>query len=280
MTIIPDVGYQLTGWTVNTATGYADAKTTSPAVVTNSNNSAAQNITLTFAEDANKDYDVTATFGLMTVTSWAWTYNSAAMPNPLNLYIGQSARLDVAYTPAGVDNSKKTYTRTKEDAYINWVGVAQSTYTTISGRASTGENTTPVTFTHGDGPTTTVNVKVLPLPLVHFGDIVHNVEFADVVATLSDNALSPTKTTPTHADFDGSTANTCEEQHLHLVGWIREDWPALVTYLNGGAQPNTSDITTAGDDASGNAYFFAPGASINTQTFNGVTFYAVWAKVE
>ena len=280
LTIIPDVGYQLTGWTVNTSSGYADAKTTSPAVVTNSNNSAAQNITLTFAEDANKDYDVTATFGLMTVTSWAWTVNSAAIPDPLNLYVGQSARLDVAYTPAGVDASKKTYGRTKEDAYINWVGGAYATYSTISGKASTGENTTPVTFTHGDGPTTTVNVKVLPLPAVHFGDIVHNVEFADVVATLSDNTLSPTKTTPTHADFEGSTANTCEEQHLHLVGWIREDWPALVTYLNGGAQPSTDDITGAGNDGSGNAYFFAPGASINTQTFNGVTFYAVWAKVE
>lgn len=280
LTITPDIGYQLTSWTVNTATGYADAKTTSPAVVTNSNNSAAQNITLTFAEDANKDYDVTATFGLMTVTSWAWTYNSAAMPDPLNLYVGQSARLDVAYTPAGVDASKKTYTRNKDNAYINWVGVLNANYTTISGKASTGESTTEVTFTHADGPSTTVNVKVLPLPLVHFGDIVHNVEFADVVATLSDNTLSPTKTTPTHADFDGATKNTCEEQHLHLVGWIREDWPSLVTYLNGGAKPSTSDITTAGDDASGNAYFFAPGASINTQTFNGVTFYAVWAKVE
>lgn len=280
LTITPDAGYKLTGWTVNTTSGYADAKTTSPAVVTTNNNSATQNITLTFAQDANKNYDVSATFGLMSVESWTWTYNSAAMPNPLNLYIGQSARLDVAYTPAGVDNSKKTYTRTKEDAYINWVGVAQSTYTTISGRASTGENTTPVTFTHSDGPTTTVNVKVLPLPAVHFGDIVHNVEFADVVATLSDNALSPTKTTPTHADFDGATKNTCEEQHLHLVGWIREDWPSLVTYLNGGAKPSTDDITGAGNDGSGNAYFFTPGASINTQTFNGVTFYAVWAKVE
>lgn len=280
LTITPDIGYQLTGWTVNTATGYADAKTTSPAVATNNNSSAAQNITLTFAQDANKDYDVTATFGLMTVSSWTWTLNSSAIPNPLNLYVGQSARLDVAYTPAGVDASKKTYTRTKVDAYINWVGVAQATYSTISGKASTGENTTEVTFTHADGPTTTVNVKVLPLPAVHFGDIVHNVSFDDVVATLSDNTLSPTKTTPTHADFDGSTLNTCEEQHLHLVGWIREDWPSLVTYLNGGAQPSTSDITSAGNDASGNAYFFTPGASINTQTFNGVTFYAVWAKVE
>ena len=280
LTITPALGYQLTGWTVNTTSGYADAKTTSPAVVTNSNNSTVQNITLTFAQDATDDYDVTATFGLMTVSSWTWTHNSAAIPDPLNLYVGQSARLDVAYTPAGVDASKKTYTRNKDDAYINWVGALQTTYSTISGRASTGENTTAVTFTHADGPSTTVNVKVLPLPSVHFVDNVHNESFSDVVATLSDNALSPTKTTPTHADYDGSTLNTCEEQHLHLVGWIREDWPALVTYMNGGAQPNTAAITGAGNDDSGNAYFFAPGASINTLTFNGVTFYAVWAKVE
>lgn len=280
LTITPDPGYQLTGWTVNTTSGYADAKTTTPAVVKNNNNSAAQNITLTFAEDANKNYDVTATFGLLTVSSWTWTYNSAAMPNPLNLYIGQTAKLDVAYTPAGVDASKKTYTRTKDDIYINWSGAAQATYSTISGRASTGENTTEVTFTHADGPSTTINVKVLPLPAVHFVDNVHNVGFDDVVATLSGNALLPTKTTPTHADFSGSYLNSCEEQHLHLVGWIREDWPALVTYMNGGAQPNTAAITGAGNDDLGNAYFFAPGADINVLTFNGKTFYAVWAKVE
>jgi len=65
-----------------------------------------------------------------------------------------------------------------------------------------------------------------------------------------------------------------------LVGWIREDWPALVSYMEGGAKPETAAISGAGNDGSGNAYFFEPGASINTQTFNGVTFYAVWAKVE
>lgn len=96
LTIIPDAGYKLTGWTVNTASGYADAKTTSPSVVTTNNNSAAQNITLTFAQDANKNYDVTATFALMTVESWTWTHNSAAIPDPFNLYVGQTARFDVA----------------------------------------------------------------------------------------------------------------------------------------------------------------------------------------
>lgn len=280
LTITPAAGYQLTGWTVNTASGYADAKTTSPAVVTNNNSNAAQNITLTFAEGANKNYDVTATFGLMTVTSWTWTLNSAEIANPLELYVGQSAKLDVAYTPAGVDASKKTYTRTKVDAYINWVGAAQATYSTISGKASTGENTTEVTFTHADGPTNTVNVKVLPLPLVHFADLVHGKTFGDVVASIEANALSPSKTTPTCSDWTTPNANSCETNHLHLVGWIREDWPALETYLNGGDQPSTSAITTAGNDGSGNAYYFEAGAAINVLTFNGVTFYAVWAKVE
>ena len=281
LTITPAAGYQLTGWTVNTASGYADAKTTSPAVVTNNNSNAAQNITLTFAEGANKNYDVTATFGLMTVTSWTWTLNSAEIANPLELYVGQSAKLDVAYTPAGVDASKKTYTRTKVDAYINWVGVAQATYSTISGKASTGENTTEVTFTHADGPTNTVNVKVLPLPLVHFADLVHGKTFGDVVASIEANALSPSKTTPTCSDWTTPNANSCETNHLHLVGWIREDWPALVAYLNGtGDAPLTAAIAGAGNDGEGHAYYIAAGASINVQTFDGVTFYAVWAKVE
>jgi hypothetical protein len=66
-----------------------------------------------------------------------------------------------------------------------------------------------------------------------------------------------------------------------LVGWIREDWPALVAYLNGtGDAPTTTAIVGAGNDGSGNAYFFAPNASINVQTFDGVTFYAVWAEIK
>ena len=281
LTITPAAGYQLSSYAVATGDGKVAAKSMSAEVVTNNNSSAAQNITLTFAEDANGAYDVTAAFSLMTVTSWAWTLNSAAIPDPLNLYVGQSARLDVAYTPAGIDASKKTYTRNKDNAYINWVGGLNANYSTISGRASTGENTTAVSFTHADGPETVVNVKVLPLPLVHFTDLVHGKAFADVVATIEANALSATKTTPTSDDWTTPNANTCEENHLHLVGWIREDWPALVAYLNGtGDAPTTVAITGAGNDGEGHAYFFAPGASINTQTFNGVTFYAVWAKVE
>jgi uncharacterized repeat protein (TIGR02543 family) len=283
LTITPAAGYQLHTYEVATGSGKVATKSVSPAISLDNNSSAVQNITLTFAEDANGAYDVTASFTEMTVTSWAWTMHDGggAIPDPLNLYVGQSARLDVAYTPSTVLAGKKTYERAKNDTYINWVGAKQSGYTTISGKASTGENTTPVTFTHADGPTKTVNVKVLPLPLTHFEDLVHGKAFADVAATIVDNALSATKTTPTSDDWTTPNANDCESDHLHLVGWIREDWPALVAYLNGtGDAPTTVAITGAGNDGEGHAYYIAAGASINVQTFDGVTFYAVWAEVK
>lgn len=269
MTITPAAGYQLSSYAVATGDGKVAAKSMSAEVVTNNNSSAAQNITLTFAEDANGAYDVTASFSLMTVTSWTWTLNSAAIPDPLNLYVGQSARLDVAYTPAGVDASKKTYERNKDNAYINWVGAQQTTYSTISGRATTGENTAAVTFTHADGPSTTVNVKVLPLPLVHFTDNVHNVVFADVAGTLEANALVKDKTTPTTSDFSGTTYNTCEEQHEHLVGWIESSWAD--------EHPNATHSEIAG---AGEGVFYTAGASIDVDAQNGKTFYAVWSKIE
>lgn len=283
LTITPEAGYQLHSYDVATGVGKVATKSVSPDISLDNNSSAVQNITLTFASGANGAYDVTASFTEMIVTSWTWTMHDGggAIPDPLNLYIGQSARLDVAYTPSTVVSGKKTYTRDKDNTYINWVGGLQSGYSTISGKASTGENTTAVTFTHADGPTKTVNVKVLPLPLTHFVDLVHGKPFADVAATIVDNALSATKSTPTSDDWVTPNANSCEENHLHLVGWIREDWPALVAYLNGtGDAPTTTAIVGAGNDGEGHAYFFAPNASINVQTFNGVTFYAVWSKVE
>ena len=270
MTIDPADGYQLSSFAVATGDGKVAAKTTSPSIVTGNNSSEAQEITLTFAEDANGAYNVTASFTLMTVTSWTWTYNSAAIPNPLNLYVGQSARLDVAYTPSGVDDSKKTYTRTKDNTYINWSpGALQPNYNNVIGKASTGNNTTEVTFTHADGPSTTVNVKVLPLPLTHFVDLVHGKAFADVVATIEDNALSATKTTPTSVDWTTPNANDCEEQHLHLAGWILSTWAD--------ANPDATHSEIAGAGATN---FYAPGAAINVLTNNGNTYYAVWAKEE
>lgn len=281
LSITPAAGYQLTGWTVATGDGKVAPKSMSAAVVTNNNSNAAQNITLTFDEVADGDYDVEATFGEMTVSDWNWTMHDGggAIPSRVDLYVGQSVRLDVAYLPAGLLSTHQIYARTKDDTYINWPGgVKPEAYCTFSGRASTGENTTTVTFTNAEGSLTqNVIVKVLPLPLVHFVDNVHNESFADVVATLTDNALtnSGVAQTPTHADFTGATANTCEETHLHLVGWIDGDWEAFAEYMDGtGDQPSESELLAA------TGYFYTPGADIDLVAKDGKTYYAVWAKIE
>ena len=65
MTIAPGAGYQLTSFEVTTGDGQIAPKAMSDEVVTGNNSSAAQNITLTFAEDADGAYDVTATFTVM-----------------------------------------------------------------------------------------------------------------------------------------------------------------------------------------------------------------------
>ena len=286
LTITPAAGYQLHSYDVATGGGKVATKSVSPAISLDNNSSAAQNITLTFAEDANGAYDVTASFSEMTVTSWTWTNHdggAAVTTDPFEIYIGQSAQVDVAYNPSSVLSTHKVYTRNKDDAYINWPAGAQpSGYCKFIGKASTGDNTTTITLTHSDASLTQlVYVKVLPLPLTHFEDLVHGKSFDEVVATIADNALSATKTTPTSDDWTTPNANTCEENHLHLVGWIREDWPALVAYLNGtGDAPTTTAIVGAGNDGAGHAYYIAAGASINVQTFDGVTFYAVWAEIK
>ena len=108
--------------------------------------------------------------------------------------------------------------------------------------------------------TASVNMTVNPLPRVHFVDNVHGKEFADVVATISENTLNPNKTTKTSVDWSGSTANT---------------WAPYAAYMAGtGDMPDAVTITGA------TGYFYAPGADINVLTNNGKTFYAVWAEVK
>ena len=79
--------------------------------------------------------------------------------------------------------------------------------------------------------------------------------------------ISATKKTPTHEDFTGSTYNTCEEVHIHLMGWILKDWAE--------EHPDATHSEIVGAGASN---FFATNADINVSTYNGKTFYAVWAK--
>ena len=240
------------------------------------------NYTLTFAEGTNATLTTTATAGAKPLNSITIT------PSSGEVYVGQYVDFTVSYDPA--DYLSKGYTLNATPVYVTKESAAPAnTMLRLKGGRGSGPgasitetvNETVTIKASGDNTkTASVNMTVNPLPRIHFEDLVHGKSFDDVVATIVENALSATKTTPTSDDWTTPNANECEENHLHLVGWIREDWPALVTYLNGGAQPSTSDITSAGNDGSGNAYFLEPEASINTQTFNGVTFYAVWAKIE
>lgn len=283
MTITPAAGYQLHTFSVATGDGKVAAKSMSADVVLDNNSSAAQVITLTFAKDADGAYDVTATFAEMTVTSWTWTYNSSDIPDPIDVYVGQKKQIDVVMSPSGVLTSHKnnlSYTYDVNSTYIGNPNRA-SAYFTFEGKAAT-ESTT-ITLTHNDDTSSpkafpqTVNVRVKPLPLVHFVDNVHNESFDDVVATVSGDKLSVSmeKTTPTHVDFTGSTSNSCEETHLHLIGWIDGDWAPYAAYMAGtGDKPTISAITGA------TGYFYAPGADIDLVAKDGKTFYAVWANVE
>jgi uncharacterized repeat protein (TIGR02543 family) len=282
LTITPEAGYQLHSYEVATGSGKVSA-TADPAISLDNNSSAVQNITLTFADEANGAYDVTASFTKMVPAAWTWTYKSEAIPNPINLYVGQTATLNATYTPSGLLNSEQNYDVTKSAnlTQTSKTYASPDIHYTFRADAAMDDGTVTLTNQINTSLTTTVHVHVDPLPRVHFEDLVHGKEFADVVATLSENALNPNKTTKTSVDWTTPNANTCEENHLHLVGWIRSDWPALEAYLAGtGDAPTTTAIVGAGNDGSGNAYFFAPNASINVLTFNGATFYAVWAEIK
>ncbi len=271
-------GYQASALSFSVNSGTVSV---SPAISTPVTSS--QVYTLTFAEDQDATLTTTATIAAKPLNSITIT------PSSGEVYVGQYADFTVSYDPA--DYLSKGYTLNATPVYVTKESAAPAnTKLRLKGGRGSGPgasitetvNETVTIKASGDNTkTASVNMTVNPLPRVHFEDLVHGKEFADVVATLSENALNPNKTTKTSVDWTTPNANTCEENHLHLVGWIRSDWPALVAYLNGtGDAPSTEAIVGAGNDGSGNAYFFAPNASINVLTFNGATFYAVWAEIK
>ena len=284
-TVTPDAGYECTALSFT-----GGSVSVSPTISDVLPLTEETEFELSFAKDANGTLATSATFSPKAVTNWTWTYGGEAIPNPVNLYVGEKARFDVTYEPSDVITEKKTYTRTKVDAYINWVGDVYANYFYCSGKASTGESTTTVTVTHADGPTQNIYIKVKPLPTVTFVDNVHNLtDFTNwgtdgvVASTASSGVITHTKVTPSHDNIDEpGTGNSCEKQHLHLVGWIRSDYDKVADYMDGTSsdKPTESDILSAGTDDGGLEYFFAPNASINIETYNGLTFYAVWALVE
>lgn len=281
-TVTPAAGYSCTSLTFSGGSVSVDP---TPGAGNYPAAPSTQDYTLSFAkETTSATLATSATFTAKALSSWTWTYNSAAIPNPVNLYEGEKARFDVEYTPSDIIDGKKTYTRTKEDAYMNWYGGGiQPTYFQCQGKASTGESTTPIVVTHADGPTITINVKVKPLPSVTFVDKLQDkTDFTNwgtdgvVSSTVTTGVVTHTKPTPSHSDVSdpGSNYNTCERQHLHLVGWIRSDW------ADEHPSATHSQITSVGDDDAGNPYFYTAGADIDIEAQNGKTFYAVWSKIE
>ena len=225
------------------------------------------------------DVTYTATWTPKTLTS------ISLAPSSGEVYVGQYADFTVSYDPA--DYISPGYSLNATPVYVAKESAAPAnTKLRLKGGRGSGPGasitetvieTVTIKASGDNTKTASVEITVNPLPRVHFVDNIHNESFSDVVATISENALVATKTTPTHADVaNPSSASSCENTHLHLVGWIRGDWPAYVAYMNGtGAAPTVSELTSAGT-----GYWFTPNADINVETYNGKTFYAVWAVEE
>ena len=202
------------------------------------------------------------------------------------LYVGEKEEIAVTYDP--VNTTTKGYT-TGSYSYVTITRANDKI--TLTGKAATSEQTETVTLTSSDAgaKTATIDVTVKPLPKVTFVDQVHNkTDFSNwgtdgvVASTVSDGVVTHTKTTPSHADVSAPVGgNTCETSHLHLVGWIRSDYDKVSDYMGGtGEKPTVSEISEAGLDDEDIPYFLAPNISIDVRTYDGFTFYAVWAKAE
>ena len=222
---------------------------------------------------------VSATITEKEVTGWTWKQELAdaseiTIPATVELYIGQQAKFNLkTYDPADVLAGKKGYSAdyTNEDlAQDNKAGAYYVTRAKIAKESTT----LTLTSTSNGEVQEVITIRIKALPLVHFVDNIHGETFADVVANVDASekrTVYTTKPTPTHSAVDdpGASYNTCERQHLHLIGWIESEWAD--------AHPNAEpgDITGAG---AGN--YYAAGANIDLVAQNGKTFYAVWAKFE
>ena len=305
-TVTPAAGYSCTALSF---TDGSSALTTSPTILSS----------VPFDAPTAKDYDMTfvqnttsmtlttsATFTAKPLTGWAWKYKKDAdaadgsvdpydIPSTVEIYKDQYARFIITgYTPSDVIATKQGYvydndSETKEPqydrdllAFVSKNGSAPWQYFQLRGKAPTESTTITFKATGDASVTKTITIRVKDLPVVHFVDNVHNVSFDDVVATVSTGVVTFTKNTPTHDDVAMPVSgNECEQQHLHLIGWIRSDYDKVEDYMDGsGSKPTESQIISAGQDANDLAYFLAPNASINVEDYNGFTFYAVWAKVE
>ena len=287
LTATPKTGYTWDGeWIITKTSGGNDVTTT---VLTDKT---ANPATLTMPA-----YGVTVStsFTENVVTNWTWTYNGEAIPDPIEIYVGQSAQVDVVYTP---DASYLTASHKNNNAYTH---IVNSTYIaspsrsgdhfTFSGKASTGESTTSITLIHNDDKSEpkefplTFNVKVISLPSVTFIDLIQDkIDFSGgssytagtgvLTSSVSAGVVTHTVATPTHDDVVSPGNNsTCENTHLHFVGWIESTWAEAYLDVVDGSMPNKATIEAADG-------WIEAGDDIDVEANDGKTYYAVWSTIE
>ena len=292
--------WDLDGGTVSVAgTGAEEGATGTPSssVVYNS---AITEPTVTRAgyNFAGWDVDVAATMPASNVTYTAtWTpktLNSISLAEAsVSVYVGEIKYVNVIFDPTDILSKAFGQVATPNYCQLN----SYDSYNKLKitgGRAGVDisvnrTETVSIKYTADETKTASISVTVKPLPTVTFVDLIHNKsDFANsgdgytaatgvLISTVTTGVVSHAKKTPTHDDVDvPGTGNSCEKTHLHLMGWIRSDYSKVADYMNGtGEAPSVSDLTTAGAE-----YWFLPDADINTETYNGKTFYAVWAVEE
>ena len=298
-TVTPEAGYKCTAVSFS---GGSVSVSPDPGVGNYPSSPSSQNYTLSFAkETTSATLSTSATFTAKALTAWAWKYKKDAdvadgsvdpydIPDVVEIYKDQYARFIITgYTPSDVISDKQGYVYSAggvepaySTSYLTWVANTP-TYFTLKGKAAT-ESTTIVFKATGDNTITkTMTIRVKALPSVTFVDKLQDkTDFTNwgtdgvVSSTVTTGVVTHTKPTPSHADISdpGSNYNTCERQHLHLVGWIRSDW------ADEHPSATHSQITSVGDDDAGNPYYYTAGADIDIEAQNGKTFYAVWSKIE
>ena len=243
-------GYDFAGWVVNKEGGGTQS---------------ASNTNFTMPAD---NVTVTAQWTPKALSSLTVT------PTTAEVYVGQYVQIPVTYTPADV--LTKGYTLVSNPSFCVTTGSTNTTLKITGGRGGVTitENKTETVSIKADADNTktaSVTVTVKPLPVDHFLDLVHGVEFADQSATIVDNALSASYTAQGHADVaEPAEGNACEKGHLHLIGWIESTW------ADAHLTATMAEITSAVDGES-NPLFHAV---YSPMTASGKTYYAVWAHEE
>lgn len=292
--------WDLAGGTVSVAgTGAAEGATGTPSssVVYNSA------ITVPTVTKSGYDFagwDVTPASNMpasdvtYTATWTAKTLNSISLAEAsVSVYVGEIKYVNVIFDPT--DILSKAFGQVATPSYCQLNSYDSYNKLKITGGRAGADisvnrtETVSIKYTADETKTASISVTVKPLPTVTFVDLIHNKsDFANsgdgwtagtgvLSSTVTTGVVSHAKKTPTHTDVTAPVGgNACETGHLHLMGWIRSDYSKVADYMNGtGEAPSVSDLTTAGAE-----YWFLPDADINTETYNGKTFYAVWAVEE